>query len=313
VIDRFAQPLRCLLQAVSLTLTGLGVHPRRQFVLCQRLYESWFRLWNVPTRHWRVLPDVLLIGVTKGGTSSLSNYLSLHPDFHPPIYKEPHYFDLHANKDAGWYRAHFPLRVRKWLSVGLQGRPFLTGDFTPSYYILPHGPRTSRALLGDIKIIISLRNPIDRAYSHYRDSRRIGYEVLEHFEDALKAEGVRLRGEVERMEREPNYCSEPLLSFGYRTRGIYIDFIKRWREYYPDPSILVLNFDEWSRSPQRVFARICEFLGLGSFELPEYPAINVGGPAEEAMSSKVRESLAVFYKPHNEALYAYLGTDFGWH
>jgi hypothetical protein len=193
VIDRFDQPLRSVLVAVTAVLGAFGVPVRRQFVVAKHIYRLWMILWRLPTRRWRTLPDVLLIGVSKAGTSTISASLARHPHFHPPLYKEPHYFDLHPHKDLGWYRAHFPLQIRRWLACDGLGRTFVTGDFTPSYYLLPHAAERIRRELRTPKIILSLRNPIDRAYSHFKDSRSIGYEVLERFEDALQAEPYRLR------------------------------------------------------------------------------------------------------------------------
>jgi Sulfotransferase domain len=312
LIDRFAQPLKTVLIAVTSLLRLFGVPVRRQFVVASWIHRCWVLAWRRPTRRWRVLPDVLLIGVSKAGTSTLSAWLARHPQFHPPLYKEPHYLDLHAHEDVSWYRAQFPLQARRWLSTQVLGARFVTGDFTPSYYLLPHAPERTRRELGSPKIILSLRNPIDRAYSNYKDSRSIGYEVLDRFEDALAAEPVRLRGELEKMERDPRYCSKALLSFGYKTRGMYINYVRRWRQYYPESDLLILNFDDWRCRPAEVYARICEFLQISRVALGDYAAYNVNEHSFPDIDPRVRRSLGEFFRPYNQALYADLRTDFNW-
>ncbi|GLQ87929.1 hypothetical protein GCM10007898_14970 [Dyella flagellata] len=312
MIDRFSQPLKSVLVAVTSLLRWSGVPVRKQFVVAAWIHKCWVILWRTPTRRLRTLPDVLVIGVSKAGTSTIAAYLAQHPDFHPPLYKEPHYFDLHPQENVEWYRAQFPLRMHRWLAKKAFKRPFVSGDFTPSYYLLPHAPERTRRELGSPKIILSLRNPIDRAYSHYKDSRSIGYEIMDRFQDALKAEPTRLRGELEKMEKDPNYCSKALLSFGYKTRGIYIRYIQHWRRWYPDSDMLILNFDEWIKQPDDAYAKICDFLGIRRWALGRYAAYNVNEHAFPEIPSDVRRELAAFFEPHNQALYEYLKTDFCW-
>lgn len=312
MIDRFNQPLKSILVATTAALSVFGMPVRKQFVVAHHIYNWWMMLWRFPTRRWRTLPDVLLVGVSKAGTSTIAASLARHPQFHPPLYKEPHYFDLHPHEDVSWYRAYFPLRVHRWLISDRLGGTFVTGDFTPSYYLLPHVAERIRRELRRPRIILSLRNPIDRAYSHFKDSRSIGYEVLERFEDALHAESYRLRGELEKMERNPNYCSQKLLSFGYKTRGIYADYLRRWRQHFDAGEMLVLNFDDWSRNPAETYARICDFLGLRRRPLATYAAYNVNEHAFPDVAPQTRRQLAEFFEPHNRALYDLVGTDFGW-
>jgi hypothetical protein len=311
VIDRFNQPLKSILVAVNAVLSGFGMSLRKQFVVGQQIYKWWMILWRFPTRRWRTLPDVLLIGVSKAGTSTIAAHLARHPQFHPPLYKEPHYFDLHPHEDLSWYRAYFPLTIRRWLIDGLGGT-FVTGDFTPSYYLLPHAAERIRRELRHPRIILSLRNPIDRAYSHFKDSRSIGYEILDRFEDALLAEPHRLRGELDKMERDPNYCSSNVLSFGYKTRGLYVDYLRRWRQHFDADEMLVLDFEDWKRNPADTYARICDFLKLRRTPIADFTAYNVNAHVFPEVVPQTRRQLAEFFEPHNRELYRLLGTDFGW-
>ena len=118
----------------------------------------------------RLLPDFLIIGAQKGGTTSLYNYVQAQPCVAPAARKEVHFFDrrLNLNKGLTWYRGHFPTRVEQYSARHLRLQPFLTGEATPEYLFLPHIPHIVARVLPVIKLILLLRNPVDRAYSQYQ-------------------------------------------------------------------------------------------------------------------------------------------------
>ena len=143
---------------------------------------------------WRKLPDFLIVGVMKGGTTSLFRYLVRHPQVLPPFRKEIKYFDCNYINGQNWYQAHFPLKKK------FVGGSKLTGEATPYYIFHPQAPMRIAEALPEAKIIILLRNPIDRAYSHYQHMVRVGREPLS-FEEAIAAEPERLAGEAEKIGR----------------------------------------------------------------------------------------------------------------
>jgi|SRR5690242_3518862 len=123
-----------------------------------------------------ILPHFLIIGAQRCGTTSLFEYLARHPDVAPPSAKELHFFDSEYHKGDAWYRERFPS-----LRNG-----FITGEATPYYIFHPHTPTRVRDWNSKVKLIVLLRNPVDRAYSHYHHEVRLGTESLD-FETALVA------------------------------------------------------------------------------------------------------------------------------
>ena len=123
-------------------------------------------LFHRITAPFRALPDFLIVGAQKGGTSSLYAYLAQHPSVLPSFRKEVKFFDCNYFCGHTWYRAHFPLRYK--LSRGNR----ITGEGTPNYLFHPTALQRLALTLIDVKIIILLRNPADRAYSHYQHQKR---------------------------------------------------------------------------------------------------------------------------------------------
>ena len=116
-----------------------------------------YRQWS---KRWRCLPDYLLIGAQKCGTTSLYNYLVSHPEVRRCLRKEVGYFDQHFDRGLAWYLAHFPMKS----FVGFQQ---VTGEATPDYYYSPQAPQRAHLVMPQAKLIILLRNPVDRAHSQY--------------------------------------------------------------------------------------------------------------------------------------------------
>ncbi len=116
----------------------------------------------------RALPDAVILGAMKSGTTSLHNYLVQHPGVIEPLRKEVHYFDVNLERGERWYRAHF----------GREGEPGLNLDSSPYYLFHPAVPRRLHDLLPDAKLVVLLRDPVRRAYSHYWHERDKGREPL---------------------------------------------------------------------------------------------------------------------------------------
>ena len=135
----------------------------------------------------RGLPSVLIIGAQKGGTTSLFSYLVQHPDVLAPLTKEIHYFDLQYDREDKWYRGHFPFARRL-------ERGAVTIDASPYYLPHPLVPARAAQLVPEAKLVAVLRDPVDRALSHYHHEVRAGRESLS-FADAIDQEAERLAGE----------------------------------------------------------------------------------------------------------------------
>src|SRR5262245_3882775 len=168
----------------------------KQFV-GEILYNSSL-FYRSATSSLRLLPNFIIIGTQKGGTSSLYRYLMQHPLIKPSFMKDVHYFDLHFAEGDNWYRARFPLSLYKYYLKQVKKQEIITGEASPYYLPHPHVPKRAAALVPQAKLIILLRNPVERAYSHYNHALKHKQETLP-FEEAIKAEENRLRGELDKL------------------------------------------------------------------------------------------------------------------
>jgi hypothetical protein len=269
------------------------------------------RLWEVAYRHMtagrRVLPDFIIVGVMKGGTTSLYSYLLQHPQVLPALKKEVHFFDLNHQRGINWYRAHFATRGE----VSRQRHPsrIVTGEASPYYCFHPHAIRRIAEMAPAAKLILLLRNPVERARSHYYHQVRQGRETLS-LELALEQESVRLRGEVDRMLKDESYYSYNHQHYSYSTRGVYVDQLKQVEKYFSPDRILVLHSQDLFRDVQKAYDQVLQFLGLDPWTVRDAAPRHAG--AYDRSSPAVDVRLRRFFAPHNQRLYEHLGKDLGW-
>jgi hypothetical protein len=263
-------------------------------------------LWRLTTAPVRALPDFVIIGAQKGGTSFLYQLLVQHPHVKPAFAKEVHYFDLNFRKGNNWYRSYFPLQMRN-------SRTYITGEASPYYLFHPHAPRRASTVLPDAKLIVMLRNPVDRAYSHYQHQvkrgKGEGRETLT-FEEAIEAEKRILPGEVSKMLQDEFYESLRHRTRSYLRRGIYIDQLLAWSSFFPRKQMLILKSEDLFNDTTNVLERILDFLKIPHWVPETYSIPNKREYA--GVSPLIRQRLDEYYKPHNQRLYEYLGVDLGW-
>lgn len=248
-------------------------------------------------------PDFLIAGVQKGGTSSLFAYLAQHPRVQPPTRKEIKYFDIFYFLGDSWYKAHFPLRRK----LRRQGK--ITGEGTPNYLFHPTALQRAAQSFPEARIILLLRDPVDRAFSHFHNQKRVGHEPLS-FEDAVAAEESRLAGESAKISTDPRYSQGNYINFSYLASGRYIEQIPRMFEWFPAKNILILKSEDFYQQTSQVFLQTLEFLGLPAWEPPAYAVVKEGSYAP--METKTRRQLQAYFQPYNQALNDYLKRDFGW-
>src|SRR5207248_7427804 len=151
------------------------------------LLEKLYRAATVPIR---LLPDFLIIGTQRGGTTSLYRYLKAHPCIGATSNKDLHFFDRRFHKGLSWYRSHFPTKLEKAYAEQLRRLTLVTGEASPSYLFHPHAPKRVAQVLPHVKLIVLLRNPVSRAYSQYHHAVELGFETLS-FAEAIEAEEER--------------------------------------------------------------------------------------------------------------------------
>jgi hypothetical protein len=215
-----------------------------------------------------------------------------------------HFFDDGYRRGEVWYRSHFP-------SAG-QGPPgAVVGEASPYYLCHPHAPRRMRERLPRVKLVALLRNPSERAVSHYFHELRKQRETLPILE-AMRAEEARIGAEWERLLRDERHVSPVHRAFSYKQRGVYVDQLERWWAQFPRDRLLVLESAELFSAPGETLRRVFAFLGIDpDFRCADLAPRNVGVYREEVPAA-VRQELDAFFRPHNRRLFERLGRDLGW-
>jgi Sulfotransferase domain len=275
----------------------------------RRVLRGRFAVRRLTARH-RVLPDFLVIGAMRCGTSSLYKYLGYHPRIAPSLRKETEWFTRFQAEDEWWYRAHFPLAARAAVSAAV-GRPLLSFEATPDYLFAPHVPSRVHDLLPDARLVAVLRNPVDRAYSHFQHTTRHGWEDVD-FPSALGREEDRIGPDLRRMAAEPSYWGAEAAAFSYVARGRYAEQLARWFDLFDRDRVLVLTSEELYADPSAFYAQVLDFLGLPQWR-PRFRNYShqEAGPSRR-MDPEVREQLVATFREPNRRLYELLGRDLGW-
>lgn len=265
------------------------------------------------------LPDFLIIGAQRCGTTSLARHLANHPEVFVAAQKEVHFFDRQFSNGLDWYRGQF--------AAGASAK--VVGEATPEYMYDPEALERLAETVPQARLIVSLRNPVDRAYSEYWFVRGRGYESLA-LDDALAAEPIRLTSSdpIERMRH------------AYVDRGRYLTQLQRVCRFFPREQLLVLIFEEWMKEPADSLRTIQRFIGVNEDFVPSnlgrrfgrartfrsqrlrklaralpYPLgaavsrLNARPDAYPPMDHRVRRSLQKQFEVDNRALAEWLGRD----
>ena len=265
--------------------------------------------WNfrMATKKWRGLPDFLIVGAQKSGTRSLFTYLAQHPKIFPPYRAEIHFFDGGMDpaidnyaEGLDWYKAHFPLKEEK------RGHS-LSFEKSPLYLFNPLAPGRIHGILPDVKIIMLLRNPRERAISHYFHEKRKGREPLSMLE-AFSEEENRLEDII----AARNYKDPKYRNWSYKSRGLYDEQIKRYFDLFSTEQIKIIESDFFFKNPIETLKQIFSFLSIDSdYMANDLRPRNTSKNKSEAPANIASYLDDYFYKP-NRSLFDLLGTDFGW-
>jgi hypothetical protein len=247
----------------------------------ERLRQALYPYYRL-SAPFRPLPNALIIGGMKCGTTTLNAWLREHPQVAFSSVKEIHFFDKHYAKGTLWYRTHFPI----WETLrGAHCRI----EATPSY--LSNATVTAQrmsALIPNAKLIAMLRNPVERAISHYCHLQRNGIET--------RPPEIALTAEVSRSGRKAN---------PYKARGLYAQQLEAFMEYYSREQILIIKSETFFRDPEATFRQAQLFLNLKPIPQPQNsPPRNTNKPKTEIPIDVIRH-LQDFYKEPNRQLAAH--------
>lgn len=243
-------------------------------------------------------PTFLVLGAQRCGTTSLFRLLEQHPQIDAPARKELHFFDNRYHKGLSWYQKQFPEP---------SGSEVISGEATPYYLFHPLVPARVKAHYPAIKLVVMLRNPADRAYSHYKWAVSKENESLS-FSDALDAEEGRLAtARLSLLTGQPSFSHQ---KHTYRSRGRYLEQLQRWFELFPREQFLIVRSEDLFADPQPVLDQVWDFLELAPFTPPALERQK--SSKKGAMDPAQRQQLIEYYRDYNQALELLLGRTFSW-
>ena len=272
------------------------------------------RTYGAATATYREMPDFLVIGAKKGGTTSVANWLVQHPQVMPMFprlqrRKSPHFFDINYWRGADWYLSHFPTRTARAIRRRHAGGA-LVGESSPYYLFHPAAAARIKETAPRARLIAVLREPVSRAHSNYFDRVVAGTEELPTFEEAIDAEEGRLAGVTAEWLSVPEHYSYDHDHHTYLARGRYAEQLRPYFEHFSRDQMLILPLETLKNDPAGAFRRIEDHLGLDHRDVDlEARNAREGNPT---ILPETRERLATYYEPFNRELTELLGEDFGW-
>lgn len=246
------------------------------------------------TAAFRGRPEFIIVGAAKCGTTSLFKYLAQHPRLAAAHEKEVRFFDRRYSRGTRWYQSHFSFAWHDHARF----------EASPSYMFFPGVSTRIAQLIPDARIVVLLRDPVERAWSHFQHNVRRGTRESRTFEVAIEAdvEAWHERGFPQRYLPEESHYS-------YFRRGVYVDQIEPYIRQFGDERVLVLRSEDMFEDPQHTVNHVCEFLGVEHFQLSDARARNVGSSKQAV---PLGSELQHLYSPHNKRLYEMLGSPPWW-
>lgn len=264
----------------------------------------------------RTDPDFLIIGTKRGGTTSLWYALAGHPDVLPLFpaaqeLKSAHYFDINYRRGRQWYRSFFATRAARVRHLRRTGNPPLAGEASPYYMFHPLAAERIRADLPGVKLLVSLRDPVERLWSHYFE-RVAGHTETLPIADALAAEPERLAGQTQRIvEQAPHYYSHHHDLSSYLARGRYLEHLQAFLDRFGPDQLLILRAEDYYTDPEAELDKVARHLGLRPFPANAQTA-HYNRLPRAPMPPELRAELVDYYRPHVASLEAALGRSFNW-
>lgn len=249
------------------------------------------------------MPDFIIIGTQRGGTTSLHHTLSAHPQIMMAEVKELHFFNRFYSKGINWYQAQF--------GEDSGALKFLSGEATPAYLYHQLVPERVSKHLPNVKLIVMLRDPVIRAFSQFMMMRKRGIEPESDFIEALKLEDGRLRGlrPIEDEQSAPEDLSR-YYRFSYQKRGLYGEQIQRWLQFFRLDQFHFIKSEEFFDSPEKILQSLYAFLGISAIMPPQVPKLN--SHTDIKLNVDNIEHLYEYFRSDGILLRKLIGDKFRW-
>jgi hypothetical protein len=274
----------------------------------KRVVHLGSRSYGKLTASGRMTPSFLICGGQRCGTTSLYRALAAHPVVVKAVlHKGVHYFDTSYQRGMAWYRGHFPLQRTADRISDRYGVPARTFESSPYYMYHPQAAARIARDLPSAKIVVLVRDPVERAYSQHAHEVARGFEQERDFGNALALEPARLHRQEERLAQDPDYYSFAHQHHAYRARGEYARYLAVMAQHVGRERIHVVESERFFAEPERTYDEVLEFLDLPTnLERPPFEQHNAR-PRSADMDPGIRRELTAHYGPHDDALGRWLG------
>ncbi|MEO3806721.1 sulfotransferase domain-containing protein [Nonomuraea sp. B1E8] len=260
----------------------------------------------------RMVPSFLIAGAQRCGTTSLYRALEQHPLLLKPVlHKGVHYFDVGYERGMSWYQGHFPLRAGAALLSRRYGARALAFESSPYYLFHPLAGERIAADLPGVKLIVLVRDPVERACSAHAHELARGFETESHFERAVELEERRLAGAEELLRNEPFALHHAHRHQAYLARGRYADQLDRLEPLFGRERILVLDSHLFFARPKAVYERVLDFLEVPRLGCPEFERHN-GRALPRRVPADLARALREHFAPYDARLARWLGGEPSW-
>ena len=283
---------------------------RSFYRIIKKIYTIYARVFGP----FHVLPDFLILGSGACGTTSIVElYLRSNPEIIPSNNNEIFFFDINYKKNLNWYKLFFPTYIRKYYRK-IIGKKTLVCEATGNYFFHPYAAERIKKYLPNVKLIVMMRNPVERTFSQYRRQVRHGKQSAS-FEEALENEHKLYEKEFQKFLENDNLERDVDTKISILARSRYSEALERWLTYFDKSQFLFLNSDSYFKNPQEEYSRVLSFLDLP----PDYPlvtgkrGINPSGIYENIqLNDDTREKLKKYFEPWNNKLFNLIGHEFDW-
>ncbi len=262
------------------------------------------------TRGQRALPGLLLAGGQRCGTTSLYQALTQQPQFFRPVWRKGvHYFDMAYEQGTDWYRSHFPLKSTVRRASERHATLSTCFESSPYYLFHPRAAERIRETLPEVRVVVLVRDPVERAVSAHAHELARGFETLT-LAEALDAEPGRLTGETERMLADPSYQSHAHRHQAYRSRGEYAPQLERLAGVLGRDRIKVIDSHRFFTEPEEVFDDLLDWLGTRRLVETRFERHNARPHAD--LDPGLRRDLTTHFEPYDAQLAPWLGRPVSW-
>lgn len=274
----------------------------------KRVVHLGSRSYGRLTAPGRMTPAFLICGGQRCGTTSLYRALAAHPAvLKAVLHKGVHYFDVNYERGMSWYRGHFPSQRHADRIEERLGVPAQTFESSPYYMYHPQAAARIAADLPATKLVVLVRDPVERAYSQHHHEVARGFEAERDFGNALALEPARLHRQEERLAEDPRHYSFAHQHHAYRARGEYARYLSVMAQHVGRERIHVVESERFFAEPETAYDEVCDFLGLpAGLPRPAFARHNAR-PRQSDMDLGLRRELTEHYAPHDESLTAWLG------